>query len=212
MKQKKMVSAFFGGILPENLVFRLALAACATLAVTANAMNGLGLGLATALALICSNKIIALVRGALSEHVRPFAYALIIGAFVSVVQMLLAAFLPDLSATLGIYIPLMAISCMLLTRVYGADEKPHMISAGVDGLMTGLLFTLMLLVLSAVRELLGYGTLFGTAVFGEGFEPMLILKAVPGGFVLLGVLYGIVNYFIRKGKTSEETQEGGAKA
>jgi electron transport complex protein RnfE len=78
--------------------------------------------------------------------------------------------------------------------------------------MTGLLFTLMLLVLSAVRELLGYGTLFGAAVFGEGFEPMLILKAVPGGFVLLGVLYGIVNYFIRKGKTSEETQEGGAKA
>ncbi len=212
MKQKKMVSAFFGGILPENLALRLMVAACATLAVTAHAWNGLGLGLATALVLICSNKIIALVRGLLPKQARPFAYVLIIGLFATAVQMLLAAFLPGLSTSLGIYVPLMSVSCILLSRVNGADEKPHIVSAGVDGLVTGLLFALILVILSAVRELLGYGTLFGANVFGEGFEPMLILKAVPGGFVLLGVIYGIVNYFIRKGKTAEDTQEGGAKA
>lgn len=212
MKQKKMVSAFFGGILSENLVFRLAVALCATLAVTAHAANGLGLGLTTALVLICSNLVIGLVRGMLPENARPFAYVLIIGLFVSAAQMLLSAFFSGLSADLGIYVPLMAVSCILLCRVNGADEKPHVASAVVDGLITGLLFAAALVVLSAVRELLGYGTLFGAAVFGEGFEPVLVLKAVPGGLVLLGVFYGIVNYFIRKGKASENTQEGGAKA
>ncbi len=212
MKQKKMVSAFFGGILSESMAFRLAVAVCATLSVTAYTKNGLGLGLTTALVLICSNKIIALVRGLLPERVRPFGYALIIGLFVSAAQMLLAAFLPDLSANLGIYVPLMAISCVLLCRVSGVDEKPHIVAAGMDGLITGLLFAAALILLSAVRELLGFGTLFGAAVFGEGFEPMLILKAVPGGFILLGLLYGVVNYFIKKGKASDDTQEGGLKA
>lgn len=212
MKQKKMVSAFFGGILSENLTFRLAVALCATLAVTTHAANGLGLGLATACALVCSNLLIALVRGMLPESARLFAYVLIIGLFVSAAQMLLSAFFSGLSADLGIYVPLMAVSCTLLSRVNGADEKPRVVSAGVDGLITGLLFAAALVVLSAVRELLGFGTLFGAAVFGEGFEPVLILKAVPGGLILLGVLYGVVNHFIRKGRTSENTQEGGAKA
>lgn len=211
MKRNKMVSAFFGGILSDHLTFRLAVALCATLAVTANAGNGLGLGLTTALVLICSNKIIALVRVLLPEKVRPFGYALVIGLFVSAAQMLLAAYFPALSGNLGIYVPLMAVSCILLCRVSGADEKPHLVSAGVDGLVVGLLFAVALFLLSAVRELLGFGTLFGSAVFGEGFEPMLILKAVPGGLILLGLLYGVVNYFIRKGKASD-TQEGGARA
>ena len=211
MKQNKMVGAFFGGILPDNLPFRLAVALCATLAITANAGSGLGLGLTTACVLICSNLIIALVRGLLPEQVRPFGYMLIIGLFVSAAQMLLAASFPALSANLGIYVALMAVSCILLSRVNGADEKPHVVSAGVDGLVAGLLFAVALFILSAVRELLGFGTLFGAAVFGEGFEPMLVVKAVPGGFILLGVLYGVVNYFIRKGKASEDTQEGGLK-
>ncbi|HWR22897.1 MAG TPA: Rnf-Nqr domain containing protein [Feifaniaceae bacterium] len=210
MKQKKLTAAFFGGLLPDAPALRLAVALCAALAVAATASNGLGLGLVTALVLACSNAVIALVRGLLPEQARPFAYALVIGLFVSAAQMLLAAYFPGLSADLGIYVPLTAISCILLSRV-GADEKPRVAAACADGLVTGLLFAAALFLFSAVRELLGFGTLFGAAVFGEGFEPMLVIKAVPGGLILLGVLCGIVNHFIRKGKASD-AQEGGIKA
>ena len=207
MKQKKMTSAFFGGILSENVAFRLAVALCATLAVTSTASNGLGLGLATAVALVVSNLLIALVRSLLSETARPFAFALIIGMVVTAVQMLLAASMPALQNQLGIYIPLMAVSCMLLSRVH--TEKVGIVSAGIDGVVVGLLFAAALLMLSVVREVLGYGTLFGAMLFGEKFEPALIIKAVPGGLMLLGVASGIINHCICKNKKAEP-QEGGA--
>ena len=207
MKQKKMTSAFFGGILSENVALRLAVALCATLAVTSTAGNGLGLGLATAVALVLSNLLIALVRNLLSETVRPFAFVLIIGMVVTVVQMLFAVSMPALQNQLGIYIPLMAVSCMLLSRLHA--EKLGLVSAGIDGIVVGLLFAVALLVLSVVREVLGYGTLFGATLFGEAFEPALIIKAVPGGLMLLGVAFGIINHCIGKNKKAEP-QEGGA--
>ena len=168
------------------------------LAVTTRVKNGLGMGLSAAAVLVCSNVIISLLRKIIPDKVRIAAYIVIIAAFVTVIQMCLEAFLPDLSSSLGIFIPLIVVNCIILARAEAFASKNSVLASAADGLGMGLGFTCALCIISAVREFLGAGTIFDIPVYGNTVSPASIIIMAPGGFIVLGILVAAVQHFMNK--------------
>ena len=178
--------------------FRLVLGLCPSLAVTAAAENGLGMGLAVTFVLVFSNLFISLLRNVIPDKVRIAAFIVVIATLVVLVEMAMKAFFFPLSQQLGIYIPLIVVNCIILGRAEAfASSNPPLLSM-CDGLSVGLGFTLSLTLVGALREIIGAGTLFGSSVFGDGYEPFRFMVQAPGAFVCLGILLGLMNAWSRK--------------
>ncbi|HPY89299.1 MAG TPA: electron transport complex subunit E [Lentisphaeria bacterium] len=184
---------FWKGIWKENPVLILMLGMCPTLAVSSSAKNALGMGLATTFVLVGSNMVISLVRNAVPGKVRIPCYIVIIAVFVTIVEMLMAAYAPaELNRTLGIFIPLIVVNCIVLGRAEAFASKNGVIRSGLDGLGMGFGFTLALMALGAVREFLAEGTLFELQVV-PGWEPFMLMKLAPGAFIVLGFFLAGMN-------------------
>ncbi len=184
---------FMNGILTENPTLRLLLGMCPTLAVSTAASRGLGMGLATTAVLNFSNLVISSMRKIIPEKVRIPAFVVVIATFVTIVDLLMKAFLPSLSASLGIYIPLIVVNCIIFARAEAYAFKNPALPSMVDGLSMGLGFTLSITVLSSLREILGNGTLFDLWVMPHNYKPMALVVKPSGGFIMLGLLLIIVN-------------------
>ena len=180
------------GIFKENPTFVLLLGMCPTLATTTSAMNGLGMGVATMFVLICSNIFISILKNLIPDGVRIPCYIVVIASFVTLLQMLMQAYVPDLYKTLGIFIPLIVVNCIILGRAEAFAAKNNVLASACDGIGIGIGFTLALTVLGFVRELLGNGSVFGYRVMPESMD-MLVFVLAPGAFVTLGLLMAIVN-------------------
>jgi electron transport complex protein RnfE len=202
---KTLLAYLKKGIIDENPVFVQVLGMCATLAVTTSVTNGLGMGLATTAVLICSNVVISLIRKLIPNKIRIAAYIVVIAGFVTVVDMLLKAYAESLSASLGIFIPLIVVNCIILARAEAFASKNPVGASALDGISMGLGFTVALVLMSAVRELLGNGTLLDIRIIPEGINiPVFILPA--GGFFTLGCLIAAVNAWKNR-KAKKETIE-----
>lgn len=195
------------GLIKENPTFRLLLGMCPTLAVTTSAMNGLGMGLATTAVLIGSNVVISALRKIIPGEVRIPAFVVIIASFVTIVGMLLEAYIPALNAALGLFIPLIVVNCIILGRAEAFAFSNTVPASFMDGLGMGLGFTLSLTVLGAVREILGAGTIFGMTLFGASFEPILMMILPPGAFLTLGLGIGIINKVSERSAKKKESKE-----
>ncbi len=182
----------YNGIVPGNPVFVLLLGMCATLGTTSSALNGLMMGVTTALVLVCSNAAISLLKNLVPDKVRIPAYIVIIASFVTILQLAVNAWAPALNASLGIFIPLIVVNCILLGRAEAFAGKNSVIDSICDGLGCGIGFILALTLLGATRELLGVGKIFGIEIFPEDYG-MLVFVLAPGAFIALGYLIAIVN-------------------
>ena len=188
----KSLSTFTNGLLRENPTFGLVLGMCPTLATTTSAINGMSMGLATLFVLVCSNVVISLLRNLIPDKVHIPAYIVVIASFVTMVQLLMQAYVPAIYDTLGLFIPLIVVNCIVLGRAEAFAAKNNVGLSALDGIGMGLGFTLSLTVLGAIRELLGTGACFGYPVFAEQYG-MLIFVLAPGAFVALAYLMAIVN-------------------
>ncbi len=188
------------GIITENPVLRLAIGACHTLAVTDSASDAIGMGIAATLVLICSNTVISVMRNIIPDRVRIPAYITIIASFVSVVQMLVKAFAQPLDESLGIYLPLIAVNCIILGRAETYASKNVPLASALDGLAMGSGFTAALFCMGAVREFLGAGSIFGVQVISESgiLQPILFFALAPGGFFVFGLLMAVANRLSRE--------------
>ena len=186
----------YNGLLTENPTFVLLLGMCPTLGTTGSAMTGMSMGLATMGVLICSNVAISAIKSLVPDRVRIPAYIVVIATFVTLLQMFMAAYLPELNASLGIFIPLIVVNCILLGRAEAYASKHTVADSCMDGIGIGLGFTVALTLLAAVREILGTGTVFGLRLFPETFGSLVFVLA-PGAFLALGFLIALINY-IRK--------------
>ncbi len=195
---KQVFQPFVNGLINENPTFRLVLGMCPTLAVTTSVSNGIGMGLATTFVLVCSNFVISLIRNFVPGKVRIPAYIVVIATFVTVVQMLLEAFLPDISASLGLFIPLIVVNCIIFARAESFASKNPPIASIMDGLGMGLGFTAALTILSAIRELIGAGTLLGIPVLGASYPGVLLFVLAPGGYLTLGLTLMAFNTIMGK--------------
>ncbi|NDW12788.1 electron transport complex subunit E [Bacteroides sp. 214] len=180
------------GIIKENPVFVLLLGMCPTLGTTSSAINGMGMGLATMFVLVCSNLVISLIKNLIPDMVRIPSYIVVIASFVTLLQMIMQAYVPGLYATLGLFIPLIVVNCIVLGRAEAFAAKNSPFSSMLDGLGMGLGFTLALTLLGATRELLGTGKVFDMAIFPEQYG-MLLFVLAPGAFIALGYLIALIN-------------------
>lgn len=196
---KGILERLYNGIIKENPVFVLMLGMCPTLAVTTNAKNGFGMGIATMAVLIMSNCLISLLRKVIPQGVRVPVYIVIIASFVTVVEMLMHAYVTSLYDSLGIYIPLIVVNCIILGRAEQYASKNNVILSIFDGIGIGLGFTLGLTIIGMVRELIGAGTLFGKQIMPEAYEPISIFVLAPGAFLVLAFLCAIQNKLKLKG-------------
>ncbi|MDQ5983377.1 MAG: H+/Na+-translocating ferredoxin:NAD+ oxidoreductase subunit E [Eubacteriales bacterium SKADARSKE-1] len=193
MEKTSFKLEFTKGIIKENPVLRLVLGTCPTLAITTAASNAIGMGIAATLVLICSNAAISLLRKVIPDKVRIPAYITIIAGFVSVVQMLVKAFTPEIDKTLGIYLPLIVVNCIILGRAEMYANKHTVLPSIVDGLGMGVGFTAALLSMGIIRELLGSGTILGIPILTNLIDPVIIFILPPGGFFVFGMLIAIAN-------------------
>ena len=189
---KEKLKVFSNGLLKENPSLRLVLGTCPTLAVTTLAVNGLGMGLAATFVLVCSNIAISALRKIIPDKVRLPAYITVIATFVTVLQMLVKAFVPALDSALGIFLPLIVVNCIILGRAEMFASKNSIGLSALDGLGMGLGFTGTLVVMGSVREVLGAGTLFGVQVMPAAVDPMTVFITPPGGFFVFGCLMALV--------------------
>ena len=180
------------GIITENPTFVLLLGMCPTLGTTSSAMNGMSMGLATMFVLICSNMVISALKKVIPDMVRIPGYIVVIATFVTVVQMCMEAFIPALYASLGLFIPLIVVNCIVLGRAEAFAAKNGVVASAFDGIGIGLGFTIALTLLGAIRELLGTGKLFNLTIMPEQFGSLIFVLA-PGAFIALGFLIAIVN-------------------
>lgn len=195
-----MKKTLLNGIFKENPTFVLFLGMCPTLAVTTSAINGLGMGVSTMIVLIFSNIFISLLRKFIPDKVRIAAYVVVIAAFVTIIDLLLKAYLQSISQSLGLYIPLIVVNCIILGRAEAFASKNGVLSSAVDGLGMGIGFTGALTIIGAIRELLGNGSLFGISLFGEAFSPMTIMILPPGAFITLGLIVMVINLIAQRPK------------
>ena len=202
-KEQNFLSVFLNGLIWENPTFTLMLGMCPTLAITTAGSNGLGMGLATTAVLVCSNLFISLLRNFIPEKVRIPSFIVVIASFVTMIDLFLKAYLPDLSASLGMYIPLIVVNCIIFARAVSFAFKNPPVLSIADGLGMGLGFTFAITLLSCIREVIGNGTIFGATVMPASYQPMAIMLQVPGGFVTLGLLLVAVNA-LRKLATKKE--------
>ena len=193
-----LAKVFKNGLIDENPTFVQVIGMCPTLAVTTSAINGIGMGLSTAAVLICANLVISLIRKITPDKIRIPIFIVVIATFVTIVGMLLKAYVPALDKALGIYIPLIVVNCLILARAESFAFKTGAMPSIVDGVGQGLGFTVALTIIGAVRELLGNGSLFGMTLFGASFQPVLIFILPPGAFLTLGFLFAGFNKLRRK--------------
>ena len=180
------------GLIKENPTFVLLLGMCPTLGTTSSAINGMSMGLATTFVLICSNIVISLIKNLVPDKVRIPAYIVVIAAFVTMVEMIMQAYVPALYASLGLFIPLIVVNCIVLGRAEAFAAKNSVVPSMFDGLGIGLGFTLALTLLGSIRELLGTGKIFNFAIYPESYG-MLLFVLAPGAFIALGFLIALVN-------------------
>ena len=197
MKSKNL-SVFTNGLLKENPVLRLVLGTCPTLAVTTAAANGIGMGVAATIVLVCSNAVISLLRNIIPDKVRIPAFITVIAGFVSVVQMLVKAFAPAIDQSLGIFLPLIVVNCIILARAEMFASKNAVLPSVLDGLGMGIGFTATLTLMGAIRELLGAGSIFGITVTANHISPMILFLLPPGGFFVFGMLVAASNAIAKK--------------
>ena len=188
MRENSPIERLYNGIIKENPTFVLVLGMCPTLAVTTAAMNGIGMGLTTTVVLAMSNLFISLLRNVIPDKVRMPAYIVVVASFVTVVQLLLQGFIPALYDSLGIYIPLIVVNCIILGRAESYASKNGPVASIFDGIGMGLGFTISITILAAFRELIGAGTLFGKQIMPGGYEPATIFILAPGAFFVLAFL------------------------
>ena len=186
------IKTITNGIVKENPTFVLLLGMCPTLATTTSATNGMSMGLATMFVLICSNFVISTIKNLVPDKVRIPVFVVVIAAFVSMLQMLMEAYLPEINKSLGIYIPLIVVNCVILGRAEAFACKNNPLASICDGIGIGLGFTIALTLLGAVREIIGAGSLFGTTLLPETCNVLLFVLP-PGAFITLGYLIAIVN-------------------
>ena len=191
---------FMNGVLTENPTFRLVLGTCPTLAVTTSAINGLGMGAAATFVLLGSNMAISALRKVIPDKVRIPAFIVIICTFVTIIQLLMQAFLPSLYESLGIFIPLIVVNCIILARAEAFASKNPVLDSAVDGLGMGAGFTLALTLIGSIRELVGNGSIFGISLLGASYQPMLLIILPAGGFLVFGSLLGILKAIGNKRK------------
>ncbi|MCR4739278.1 MAG: electron transport complex subunit E [Lachnospiraceae bacterium] len=189
----KTIKPLINGIITENPTFVMMLGMCPTLAVTTSAINGLGMGLTTTCVLVMSNIVISCLRKVIPDKVRIPAFIVIIASFVTIVEMLLEAYVPSLYTALGIYIPLIVVNCIILGRAEAFASKNGIIASMFDGLGMGLGFTIGLTCIGIVRELIGSGFLFGYRILPAAYEPLTIFILAPGAFLVLSFLVALLN-------------------
>ena len=187
------------GLLTQNPVLVQLLGMCSTLAITTTVFNGIGMGLSVTIILTLSNIFISLLRKIIPEQVRIAAYIVVIAGFVTMVDLLLQAFFPDIAESLGVFIPLIVVNCIILARAESFASKNKPVAAAIDGICQGLGYTLVLVVMSAIRELLGSGTLAGTRIFPAEYAASMLALPV-GGFLTLGFLIALMQWAMRKSK------------
>jgi len=189
----KALKTLTNGLLKENPTLVLVLGMCPTLATTSSALNGMSMGLATTFVLLCSNVVISLLKNVIPDKVRIPAFIVVIATFVTIVQLCMQAYLPALYASLGLFIPLIVVNCIVLGRAEAFAAKNNAGLSALDGLGMGLGFTLSLTVLGAIRELLGTGKVFDIAIFPDSYG-MLIFVLAPGAFIALAYVMALVNH------------------
>jgi Na+-translocating ferredoxin:NAD+ oxidoreductase subunit E len=188
------VKNFTKGFLKENPVFVLLLGMCPTLGVTSSAINGLGMGLATTFVLVMANVVVSLVKSQIPDKVRIPSFIVIIATFVTIVELVMQAYMPSLFESLGLFIPLIVVNCIVLGRAEAFASKNNLLSSVIDGLGMGLGFSFALTLLGAIREILGSGRLFDMVIFPEDYV-MLLFVLAPGAFIVLGYLIALNNKF-----------------
>ena len=226
MSKNSKMKILTNGILNENPVLRLVLGTCPTLAVTTMASNGIGMGLAATFVLICSNVVISALRNIIPDQVRIPCYITVIAGFVSVVQMIVKAFLPSLDSALGVYLPLIVVNCIILGRAEMFASKNGIVDSALDGLGMGIGFTITLTLMGSIREILGAGTWmaglgglvstlgsdFAIQILPESIDTFTIMTSAPGGFFVFGILMAGATWLTsrpKKEKAVEAVEEGG---
>ncbi len=193
------------GIITNNPTFVQLIGMCPTLGVTTNAINGLAMGLATAAVLVGSNLAISLIKKIVPDEIRIPVFVVVIATFVTAVGMIIEAYQPELNKSLGLFIPLIVVNCLILGRAEAFASKSSALESIFDGIGMGLGFTLALTILGAIREILGSGALFGKAIMGASFQPSIMFILPPGAFFVLGLLVAIINKVnnVKKAKNTE---------
>ncbi|NLO69414.1 MAG: electron transport complex subunit E [Porphyromonadaceae bacterium] len=197
MSRKSNLKIFLNGIIKENPIFVLVLGICPTLATTSSAINGMSMGLATTFVLLGSNVVVSLLKNLIPDKVRIPAFVVVIATFVTVVEMVMEAYVPALFESLGIFIPLIVVNCIVLGRAEAFASKNNLGKSALDGLGMGLGFTFALTLLGIIREFLGTGKAFGITLFNEEYG-MLLFVLAPGAFIALGYLIAVMNKLQRK--------------
>ena len=199
-------TVFMNGVIAENPTFRLVLGTCPTMAITTSAINGLGMGAAATFVLVGSNVVISLLRTFIPDKIRIPSFIVVICTFVTMVQMFMQAFVPSLYASLGMFIPLIVVNCIILARAEAFASKNGVLASAVDGVGMGLGFTLAITLIGAIRELIGNGSIFGLDLFGASYQPMLLIILPAGGFLVFGLLLGIINVIMNRMEKKKEAK------
>ncbi len=208
MASSNKLKILVNGIIRENPVLVLVLGTCPTLAVTTLAVNGLGMGLAATLVLMGSNVAISLLKRVIPDKVRIPAYIVIIAAFVTVVEFLVHAYVQSLYNALGVFLPLITVNCIILGRAEMFANKNKVFDSLLDGIGMGLGFTLALVIIGSIREIVGMGTWFGIPLTANLFDSMTLFSLAPGGFFVFGCVVALANK-VTKGRTLKNHKEGG---
>ena len=195
------------GLITQNPVLVQLLGMCSTLAITTSISNGLGMGVSVLIILTASNVVISALKKVIPGEVRIACYIVVIAGFVTCVDLLLQAFLPSIAKSLGVFIPLIVVNCIILGRAEGFSSKNSVAASAVDGICQGLGYIWVLLVLCAFRELLGAGTLMGIQVMPASYTPALMMVLPVGGFLSLGLLIAVMQYFLNKSKEKNSKKE-----
>ena len=206
MKKSKS-SILTNGIIKENPVLVMLLGACPALAVSVIAVNGLGMGIAVTVVMLGSNTVISILKNVIPDKVRIPCYIVITAGFVTIVQLLVMAYAPAINQALGIFLPLIVVNCVIFSRAEMFANKNSVLNSAVDAIGMGLGFTLVLTLMGAIRELIGFGSLFGIPLTADLITPMTVFIMPAGGFLVYGVLIAIVNY-VTKGKAIKRKSMG----
>ena len=198
-----MKKIFLDGIVYKNPIIVQLLGMCSALAVSTSVINGLGMGVSVTAVLVCSNVIISLLRNVIPNQIRIASYIVVIAGLVTVVDMVLKAYIPSLSASLGLFIPLIVVNCIILARAESFASKNPVLASAADGLAMGIGYTAAMVVVSAIREIVGNGTILGFDIFGGNYSPALLIILPPGGFLVLGGVIALFQYVRSKTEKKE---------
>jgi len=203
INKQEMKKIFLDGIIYKNPIIVQLLGMCSALAVSTSVINGLGMGASVTAVLVCSNVIISLLRNIIPNQIRIASYIVVIAGLVTVVDMVLKAYIPSLSASLGLFIPLIVVNCIILARAESFASKNPVLASAADGLAMGIGYTAAMVVVSAIREIIGNGTILGFDIFGGNYSPALLIILPPGGFLVLGGVIALFQYVRSKTEKKE---------